>query len=100
MQPKTSIVRLAAVLLLSAAAHTLRAQVPFMKVDGKESNLVYLQQLNVDVRIHGNIATTVWTMTFKNSTDRILEGELHFPLAEGITVARYALDINGTMGEE
>jgi len=99
MQPKTSIVQLAAVLLLSAAAHTLRAQAPFMKVDGKESNLVYLQQLNVDVRIHGNIATTVWTMTFKNSTDRILEGELHFPLAEGITVARYALDINGRLRE-
>jgi tetratricopeptide (TPR) repeat protein len=99
MQPKTRIVRLAAVLLLSAAAHALRAQVPFMKVDGKESNLVYLQQLNVDVRIHGNIATTVWTMTFKNSTGRTLEGELHFPLAEGITVARYALDINGKMRE-
>jgi hypothetical protein len=70
-----------------------------MKVDGKESNLVYLQQLNVDVRIHGNIATTVWTMTFKNSTGRTLEGELHFPLAEGITVARYALDINGRLRE-
>jgi Ca-activated chloride channel family protein len=97
MQPNTSLVRMVSVLLLSVFTLTPRAQSPFIKIDGKESNLVYLQQLNVDVRIHGNVATTIWTMTFKNSTGRTLEGELNFPLAEGVTVSRYALDINGRL---
>ena len=96
-------------ILLTTAFQTLRAQAPqaqppraqppTIKVDGKESNLVFLQQLDVQVRIYGTVATTTWTMTFKNSTGRILEGELNFPLAEDITVNRYALDINGRLRE-
>lgn len=76
---------------------SIHAQMPSIKVDGKESGLVYLQKLNVDVKISGAIATTSWTMTFKNKTGRMLEGELNFPLAEGISVSGYALDINGRL---
>ena len=36
-------------------------------------------------------------MVFKNTTSRILEGNLVFPLKEGLSVSRYALDINGKM---
>jgi hypothetical protein len=78
---------------------SLRAQMPSIKTEGKESNLVYLQQLVVDVSINGSVATTTWTMTFKNSTTRILEGELNFPLPQGVSVSRYALDINGRLRE-
>jgi hypothetical protein len=86
-------------LLLQGMFFSLSAQVPTIKVDGKESGLVYLQKLNVEVKINGTIATTTWTMTFKNKTNRVLEGELNFPLAEGISVSRYALDINGRLRE-
>ncbi len=91
--------RIVLIIILSIKLLSVQAQTPVMKVEGKESNLVYLEKLVVDVRIHGAVATTTWTMTFKNTTSRILEGELNFPLAEGISVARYALDINGHLRE-
>lgn len=105
MQLRLRIIPAAVSLLLVAACQTPRAQtitppvMPSIKVDGKESNLVTLQQLDVQVRIYATVATTTWTMTFGNTTNRILEGELSFPLAEGITVDRYALDINGRLRE-
>jgi hypothetical protein len=77
----------------------LRAQSPTIKVDGKESGLVYLKKLAVDVHINGIEATTTWTMTIQNKTGRILEGELNFPLGQGVSVSKYALDINGRLRE-
>ena len=56
-----------------------------------------LSELSVDVEVMGNIATTKLDMIFVNDTNRILEGELEFPLGEGETVTGYALDINGKM---
>ncbi len=56
-----------------------------------------LSELSVDVEVMGNIATTTLDMIFVNETNRILEGELEFPLGEGETVTGYALDINGKM---
>ncbi len=56
-----------------------------------------LSELSVEVEVMGNIATTKLDMIFVNDTNRILEGELEFPLGEGETVTGYALDINGKM---
>src|SRR4051812_15855528 len=78
---------------------TVHAQTPSIKVEGKESGQVYLQQLNIAVTINGAIATTTWTMTFANKTGRVLEGQLDFPLPEGTSISRYALDINGRLRE-
>jgi tetratricopeptide (TPR) repeat protein len=75
------------------------AQGPKLTVDGKSNNGVKLQQLKIDVSIYGNISRTTWQMTFYNATNRILEGTLTFPLKDGISVSRYALDINGKMRE-
>ncbi|MDR1414552.1 MAG: DUF2135 domain-containing protein [Odoribacteraceae bacterium] len=58
---------------------------------------VYLQTMNTTVEVVGDVATTTFTMTFKNRTAKTLEGELVFPLPAGATVSRYALDINGKM---
>ncbi len=80
-------------------AFTADAQMPSMLLNGKESNLVYLQKLEVNVVIDGAIATTTWTMTFKNSGKQTLEGELNFPLPQGVPVSSYALDINGVLRE-
>ncbi|MES2275617.1 MAG: VIT domain-containing protein [Bacteroidota bacterium] len=75
------------------------AQSPQLTVDGKSNNGVKLQQLKIDVAVYGNISRTTWQMTFLNTTSRILEGTLNFPLKDGINVSRYALDINGKMRE-
>ncbi|SDG04688.1 hypothetical protein SAMN05421827_10334 [Pedobacter terrae] len=79
------------------------AQMPVLKVQQAETaeqkNAVKLKKLNIDVQITGNIASTVMTMTFYNSSNRILEGELTFPMPDGVSISRYALDINGKMRE-
>ncbi|MDR0231022.1 MAG: DUF2135 domain-containing protein [Dysgonamonadaceae bacterium] len=71
---------------------------PVMKIKDGNSE-VYLQSLDIQVEVTGNIATTRYVMVFKNRTGKILEGELLFPLPDGITVSHYALDINGKMRE-
>ena len=73
------------------------AQMPSIKINGESAEAVYLQKLDVDVKITGAVATTIWTMTFKNTSGRLLEGELSFPLPQGTSVSHYALDINGKM---
>jgi hypothetical protein len=76
------------------------AKLPVMKINGKtDSTEVYLQSLDIQVEVTGNIASTKYTLIFKNRTGKILEGELLFPLPDGVTVSHYALDINGKMRE-
>jgi tetratricopeptide (TPR) repeat protein len=62
-----------------------------------KSKPLYLSKVDVQARIFGFIAETKMTMTFKNDYDRVLEGNLYFPLPEGSTVSGYALDIGGKM---
>ena len=74
-----------------------QAKLPVLNINGKKNPDVYLQSLDIQVEVTGNIASTRYTMVFKNKTDRVLEGELTFPLPDGRTVTNYALDINGKM---
>ncbi|KIA89716.1 VIT domain-containing protein [Kaistella jeonii] len=78
------------------------AQIPILEIaskngDYKMNNEVILQSLNYDIKITGNISTTVATMVFKNNSSRILEGRITFPLPENVSVSGYALDINGKL---
>ena len=86
------------ILLIASSAY---AQMPILKVNNNSVavNSVSLQKLNIDVQIMGNIATTTMTMTFYNNSSSILEGELTFPMPDGVSISRYALDINGKMRE-
>jgi hypothetical protein len=88
---------------LLLAMFFVQAQMPVLKVQQAETSeqkdVVKLKKLNIDVQITGNIAKTVMTMTFHNNSNRILEGELTFPMPEGVSISRYALDINGKMRE-
>jgi tetratricopeptide (TPR) repeat protein len=54
-----------------------------------------LASADIRVIIAGPIAETTMTLTFRNDTPRILEGELTFPLPEGATVSGFGLDVNG-----
>lgn len=75
------------------------AQVPTLTISDKDGQVVFLKELKADVQITGPIARTTLTMTFFNPSARILEGTLTLPLPEGVSVSRYALDINGKMRE-
>jgi Ca-activated chloride channel homolog len=66
-------------------------------VVGNEIKPVQLSKLDVNVKIFGEIAETRTTMTFYNPYSLVLEGNLNFPLPEGVSINGYALDVNGVM---
>ncbi|MFT5780134.1 MAG: hypothetical protein ACI837_003095, partial [Crocinitomicaceae bacterium] len=71
-----------------------------MVKDGKgNSSPIQLSELKIDVEVIGNIATTNMEMLFYNDSSRVLEGELYFPLGEGQSVSRFALDVDGKLRE-
>jgi Vault protein inter-alpha-trypsin domain len=75
------------------------AQSPQLNVKGSDSLQVKMSQMIVNVKVVGNIAYTTAEMHFFNSSSRQMEAELLFPLPEGVSVSRYAIDINGKMRE-
>jgi tetratricopeptide (TPR) repeat protein len=90
-------------LLLDAGPAAARSPLLIARISGGEgegaprNEELRLSRINTEVRIHGWLAETRMTMTFANRTDRILAGDLYFPLPEGATVSGYALDINGVL---
>ncbi len=58
-----------------------------------------LTHLKVAVKIIGNYATTTYDMKFYNELDRTLEGELVFPLSEGQTVSKFAMEVGEELRE-
>lgn len=50
---------------------------------------ITLSALTVEAKISGLLAKTTVYMSFFNPHDRVLEGELEFPLPEGATVSGY-----------
>jgi hypothetical protein len=76
-----------------------KAQSPQLNIKGIDSVLVRMNQMIVNVKVVGNIAYTTAEMHFFNSSSRQMEAELLFPLPEGVSVSRYAIDINGKMRE-
>ncbi|NDV77767.1 VIT domain-containing protein [Dysgonomonas sp. 511] len=81
-------------LLVLICANPLFAQMPSIT---STDNAVVFQKLRIDVKIVGNVASSTWTMTFENKSYTTMEGNLTFPLGEGIAVDNYAIDINGKM---
>lgn len=65
-----------------------------IKVDGQP---IVLRDLQVRAEIVGGIARTRVEMLFANPNDRVLEGELVFPLMAGQAIDGFALDIDGVL---
>jgi len=87
-------------LLLLAISQASLAQVPSLSIHrqtGEES--LDISQLDVNVEIVGNIATTTFDIVFYNPFNRVLEGELSMMLKNGQEICRYALDVNGKLRE-
>lgn len=87
-------------LLLAASLPVLataqRSTMPGVVVnENGTSTTLRVVKLDVSVRITGTLAVTTMDMTVHNPFPRILEGEFEFPITEGQTISRFALDING-----
>lgn len=87
-------------LLLAAGLPVLataqRSTMPGVVVnENGTSTTLRVVKLDVSVRITGTLAVTTMDMTVHNLFPRILEGEFEFPITEGQTISRFALDING-----
>ena len=67
------------------------------KVKLEDNKTLKLSELHVKVNVTGNIALTTYNMKFYNGTNRVLEGELAFPLGQGQSVTDFAMDVNGEM---
>jgi Ca-activated chloride channel family protein len=67
--------------------------------DGNKQRSLALTRAGITVDIAGYLAQTTVTLTFSNDTNRILEGELVFPLPEGVTISGYGLDVKGEIVE-
>ncbi len=65
---------------------------------GKMAKLA-IEEIKADISFLADIAETNLTITFRNTEERMLEGEFALPLPEGATVSSYALDVNGAMRE-
>ncbi len=88
------------VLFLIAISQLVFAQIPSLSVPSESGNEnLEISELNIDVEILGNTATTTFDIVFFNPYDKILEGELSMPLKNGQEICRYALDINGKLRE-
>lgn len=60
---------------------------------------VQLRHARIEGEVQAGIAQTRITLEFHNPNQRVLEGELQFPLAEGQQITGFALDINGELRE-
>jgi len=86
------------VLTGSAAAQDVQRILPFpplLRITDTAAQPVRLTAVNVDSRVVGHLARTTVELTFRNPNNRILEGELQFPLLDGQQVTAFALDFDG-----
>jgi len=75
---------------------------PALKVkiaEDRPAESLAVVKADIEAVIVGFLAETTTTLSFRNPFDRVLEGELIFPLPEGATVAGYALDVRGELVE-
>ncbi len=69
---------------------------PVLQIAGAEQP-VRLQALKIDVEVVDGLAETRVQMEFFNPNNRVLEGELQFPLSAGQAVTGFALDVGGKL---
>lgn len=98
---RRSIASLSLVLMCALPAAGQDPVMPVVRApwQGDRSTPMRLQSLRVDVKVVGHLATTTWDLSVVNPQARVLEGELVFPLGDGQTVSRFAMDVSGALRE-
>mgnify|MGYP000611991595 CR=1 FL=1 len=71
-------------------------RLPYIEAPRAE-HAIELSDLEIQVNVSGLLAETTQTMRFYNPNDRVLEGNLTFPLPDNAVVCGYALDVDGQM---
>jgi len=84
-------------LALACAATPLAAQ--RMTVTDPQAAPVTVQSATITTEVTGRLAVTTFDLVFYNPNGRVLEGTFEFPLLEGQSVVRFALDVNGRLRE-
>ena len=79
----------------SAAARIALPLPPLLRITDTAAQPVRLVAMKVDSQIVGHLAKTTVELSFRNPNNRILEGELQFPLLDGQQVTAFALDFDG-----
>ena len=72
---------------------------PQLTVAAGADTPVRLQQVAVRSEVSGRLAVTEISLSFFNPNNRILEGELQFPLLDGQQILSFAMDVNGRLRE-
>ncbi|HEU4338688.1 MAG TPA: VIT domain-containing protein, partial [Planctomycetota bacterium] len=67
--------------------------------EGRPAGELAIQRLNVRVEIRDGLAWTEIEQTFRNRTDRRLEGTFQFPLPPDASISRLAMEIEGKLME-
>ncbi len=82
-------------LFIFAFCKTFSQEIPAITL--ADSSQLKLSSLKIESKIVDNFAVTTYDMKFYNGLNRILEGELVFPLGEGQSVSGFAMDVNGKL---
>lgn len=70
-----------------------------MELTEQNVSPVIVESAAISTEVTGRIAVTTFDLVFKNPNARILEGNFVFPLLDGQSVVRFALDIDGNLRE-
>jgi Ca-activated chloride channel homolog len=70
---------------------------PQIRVSDSTARAIELRDVRINAQVIGSQVRTQIDMRLANPNDRVLEGELQFPLLEGQIVTGFALDINGNL---
>lgn len=81
----------------TARAARIAAAPPLMEIAGDSDMPVRLGEAHAETIVVGGLAQTTVELTFFNPGDRVLEGQLNFPLHDGQRITGFALDIDGAM---
>jgi tetratricopeptide (TPR) repeat protein len=84
---------------LELKSDSSRAFPAILVKENDSSAPIKMSELKIHSEITGNLSYVTYDMTFYNDQDRILEGELYFPLGEGQSVSNFELEVNGKMRE-
>ena len=88
-----------AALLAGLALLPFVASAQRMVLADPKAEPVVVDTAAISTEITGRLAVTTFDLTFRNPNARPLEGTFEFPLLEGQSIVRFALDIGGALRE-
>ncbi|WP_430813865.1 VIT domain-containing protein [Carboxylicivirga sp. RSCT41] len=58
---------------------------------------IEIASMDIGIKVFGNIAITSYDITFYNPSNRVLEGELNFPLKANQEIVGFSMDVDGKL---